>query len=344
MATPQTSFSFSPQPFLTGIAKVKSAFTSDEFIYGKLELPSSLQEFFHLPEHSTQADYPCDVLMYKIEIEKQGERMGSSNAWCYTKIAPEQKKMNSFFFDVLPEPSQATTMICGLSDYSSNVGAAPLYMMFDRNHFPESGQYKVKIEIKYWTFDPYNPETPAVEQEWTTVWGDFTFEFDTKDLREILINANSAATLVKENARVKAMEGRGLPEEWNWTNNPIEPAFTEQQLIDLFLAREGDTCKALKMISYPVRNPRWIIEKNSNDFPLFKWHNQLFGFFAENNGRYFYITGGLRQTHEGGGVFGEVFFQWTQSVELSAKFIAPALASDRGKKKPAKEKAAKSKK
>jgi len=328
----QPTVSFSSQPF-TKSAKAKQQFSSADFIYGKLDLPKTVEEFFAIPGKWNNPDYPGTVLIYKVIVEKDGEKIGSSNAWQYTRITSDQKKSKTFFFDVLPEPTAATTMVCGLSDYSSNVSAAPLYMMFDRSHFPENGKYTIKIEIQYWTMDPYNPDTPTIEEEWTKVAGEFEFDFNTKDLKDIMANATSAASLVKDNARVAAMEAVGLPEQWNWKPANINVPYSVDELTKLFLAREGDTCQALKAVIYPVKAPQWIVEKNGYDIPLFKWHNQMFGFFAENNGRYFYISGGLRQNHEGAGTYGEIFFQWTESTELSPKFMEPVLGKKtKGKK------------
>jgi hypothetical protein len=64
--------------------------------------------------------------------------------------------------------------------------------------------------------------------------------------------------------------------------------------------------------------------KNDLGQPLWRWHNQALGFFAENNKRCFYITGDLRQQYEGGGNYGPAYYQWTDSIELNCKYIPKA--------------------
>lgn len=335
----KATFSFSTKPFTGKSAGSKQKFKSSDFIYGRLEVPGTINDFFKIPKTSNKRDYPVDVLQYKVTVEKDGSRMGS-NSWRDSKIDSEQRASNAWAFDILPEPKEATTMTCGLADYSSNVSAAPLYMMFTRSNFPDSGLYVIKIEIKYWKFDPYQPNFPLPEEEWITAAGEFEFEFDTDDLPTLQGNFAEAGDLVKENARAKALEARGLPREWHIKNAAIATGHQEEELGPLLLAKEAETCKLLKIVIHPVTGPRWIVEKNDVDIPTIKWHNQMFGFFCENNGRYFYISGGFRQEYEGGGTYGPVFFQWTERVELSGKFIKEAMAGEKGAKSAKAEKPA----
>jgi hypothetical protein len=298
-----------------------------------------VKEFFKIPKVSKSTDYPLDVLQYKVTVEQNGQRMGS-NSWQNTKIDSDELASDTWAFDILPEPKEAITMTCGLADYGSNVSCAPLYMMFTRSNFPESGLYTIKIEIKYWKFDPYEPNFPLPEEQWITAAGEFEFEFDTDDLSTLQENFAEAGNLVKENARAKTLEARGLPKEWHMENAPIATGHTEAELPALLLAKEQETCKALKVVVFPVTGPKWVIEKYDSGIPKLKWHNQMFGFFSENNGKYCFITGGFRQEYEGDGNYGPVFFQWTKSVELGGKFVEEALAKEKGSKSSKAEKPA----
>lgn len=112
--TKQATFSFSTKPLSGKAAPAKNKFKSSDFIYGRLELPCSVNEFFKIPKTSTHRDYPVDVLQYKVTIEKNGERQGS-NAWRDSKIDSDQRAGDAWLFDILPEPKLATTMTCGLA-------------------------------------------------------------------------------------------------------------------------------------------------------------------------------------------------------------------------------------
>jgi hypothetical protein len=326
-AQAQTSgkFIFSNTPFAASTAAGKQQFKSSEFIYGRLELPSTVEEFFKMPKTSEKRDYPASVLVYRVYVEKNGEQLGS-NRWPYIKLTSEQRKNKFLNFDILPQPSESTTMTCALADFSSSVSPGPLYSMFDRDRFPSSGKYTIKIDMQYWTFDPYNPDMALPEAEWNTSSGKFEFDFNTSDLPRIQENNAEAQKLVKENSRVKAMNARGLPKEWNLKSAPSATGFTEKEMIAMFLDREATTCKNIKAVIYPVNGPTWVIVKNDSGIPLWRWHNQTLGFFAENNARCFYITGDVRQQYEGGGKYAPAYFQWTESLELNCKNIPKATA------------------
>jgi hypothetical protein len=340
MATTQGKFHFSTKPFTTKSTGSKQLFKSGDFIYGRMELPSSIEEFFKMPKTSEKRDYPASVLVYRVYVEKEGEQLGG-NPWPYIKVTSEQRKSKFLNFDVLPQPSEATTMTCALADFTSAVSSAPLSSMFNRDRFPVNGKYTIKIDMQYWTFDPYSPDTALPEAEWTTCSGEFEFEFNTSDLPYIQANDAEAEKLVKENARTRAMDARGLPEEWNMKSAPSECGFTKEELTAMFLDRESSSCKVLRTIVYPVKGAAWIVVKDNSGLPLWKWHNQALGFFAENNGRYFYIVGDLRQQYSGGGQYEPAYFQWTESNELHGKYIEEALAAEKGPK--AKEKSGTSK-
>jgi hypothetical protein len=122
-----------------------------------------------------------------------------------------------------------------------------------------------------------------------------------------------------------------------------ECGFTKEELTAMFLDRESESCKVLKTVIHPVKGASWVIVKDNLGTPLWKWHNQALGYFAENNGRYFYIVGDLRQQHSGGGQYEPAYFQWTESIELHGKYIVEALASEKGSKAKEKPSASKGK-
>lgn len=314
-------FLFGTTPF-SGTGAGKQQFKSSEYIYGRLELPTTVDEFFKIPRSSSDADHPTTVLVYRVEVEKDGIRMGS-NSWPYMKITPEQKAANFINFDVLPEPKVATTQTCGLADYSSNVGSAPLYFMFTERNFPDNGKYTIKIKMAYFKMDPYNPTLEKPEEEWKSASGKFEFEFNTDDLEKLQAHKADADKLVKSNADSQAMAARGLPKEWNMKNASTN-GYTEKQITDLILQKAKAGTKIFKVVLYPVTGPAWVIEKNDIDLPLRKWHNQTIGYFKQTDGHCFYNTGGLRQEYEGGGQYGATFFEKVSEMEINCKNI-PAV-------------------
>jgi hypothetical protein len=321
----QAKFFFSTKPFDKSSSGSKQKFKSGDFIYGRIEVGTPLEKIFKMPALSK--NYPVAFLIYKVFVFRDGDQFDHHNSWVYTRVNAEDRGNTYFNFDVLPEPPKATTMICGVPEFNTGIGAGPLYQLIDRSHFPNEGKYTIKVVMSHWTFDPYNPEQISPESEWATCSGEFEFDYSMNDIALLQKNGIEANNLVKENARLKAMDARGLPEQWNWKSAPIGSGYKEKELIDMFLQKEDSSCECLKAVVYPVTGPVWNVEKNHLSDPVQKWHNQTVGFFAKNNGRYFYIVGGLRQTYEGGGVYGPTYFQWEKSDELNGKYIEEALGS-----------------
>jgi hypothetical protein len=314
-------FFFNTVPFTTTSVGSKQQFKSSEFIYGRIELPLPVEEFFKLPKIS-KTEYPVSYLIYKIAISKEGEELTSYDAaWPYAKVTEKERKNKYLNFDVLPKPAEATTMTSGVTEFDAGIGTAPLYSLFDRTNFPASGNYRIGIQISGCTYDLYDRTRILPENEWITSSGKFTLSFNVQDISTLQDNGSEASSLVKENARLKGIEARGLPEQWSMKSAPITSGFTEKELIAMFLAKEESTTTCLKAYIYPVTGPAWNIEKNDIGLPVQKWHTQTLGFFAQNKGRCFYIVGGLRQEYQGGGTYGKTYYQWEKSDEVNCKYI-----------------------
>jgi hypothetical protein len=331
---------FSNKPFSNSNKGAKEAFKSDDHIYGRLEVPSTLQKFFKLPAISTKV--PVPFLYYRVKVypgkvakaDRQGH--GDPNSWPFVRLSAEDLEKDHWNFDVLPEPAMATTISSGTSDFSSGKSCAPLSAMFTRERFPGDGEYTIIVKLAYYTYDPYDPTTVLAEDKWTNCQDEFTFQFSTSDLPKIQEDFQNATKSCQENARLKAMEDRGLPEQWNWKSEKITAGLTEDEAIALCLARESNSCECLKFVAFPVTGPMWMIEKDHLSMPVQKWHNQTLGWFARNNGRYFFIVGGLRQAYEGGGNYGPVYYQFEKSVELMPKYVEEAMKAVKPKASPGK--------
>lgn len=315
-------FYYSTQPFTDVREKntdIKSNFKSSEKIYGRLELPSSVEEYFKLP--ATTKKLPTPSLVFKFTIYKDGE-MTTWGRSLYGRVSNIEKKRNYFNFDILPAPAVASTIVASGPELSQGAGSSPLYdLLIDRNNFPEPGWYTVAIQWAQPTYDPYDPSRPNPEEKWINCIGEFEIEFDVNDVPVLRKAGEEADALVKENARIKQVEERGLPDEWNISSAEIKSGHTLAQINQMFLKNESATCKIIKTIIHPTTDNNWHIEKNEYDLPIQKYHNQPIGVFAQNNGRCFYIEGYLKQVYEGGGKYGPTVFEWYRSDEFKCNCL-----------------------
>lgn len=317
-------FYFSNQPFSDHHEGAKTHFKSSEFIYGRLELPVTLEEFFKIPQ--TTKALPASSLIHKITIYQKGERVQWGTS-VYIRVGNLDRKATYFNFDILPEPAKATTIIASGPELVQGARSVVLpAMLTDRSQFPEEGSYTVSLKLSAKTYDPYDPTSPNPEEKWINCVGDFDIEFSVNDVPALLQQQKDANALVQENAKVKTIEDRGLPAEWNMASGTIVCGYSQSQIEAMFLAGQESGYKIIKTVIQPTSDVNWHIEKNELDIPVMKYHNQPLGFFVSFGGSYFYFEGYLAQTYEGGGNYGKVYYEWYRKDEVGAKFIQAALS------------------
>ena len=166
---------FSDKPFTTNHESTKNSFTSADFIYGRLELNNkTLFDAFNMTSIKTSRNY----LRYRVSAFKNGEQKESYNLWDYLLIKPGTEKNTWLNFDVFPEPGKATSVVCGTETFNSSVAAAPLYHIINREHFPENGEYTIKVRFFLESYDAWDKKEEL--EKWPVADGEFSFQFDAK--------------------------------------------------------------------------------------------------------------------------------------------------------------------
>jgi hypothetical protein len=311
---------FGNVPFTTSNAGGKTTFKSNEFIYGRMEVPTTIQQFFKVKKIPLDIYQPC--LYYKITVYKNKDYRMGENMDVYVRITQEDLNRNYLNFDVLPQPEKATTTM------SNGKSPAPLYYMFNRDNFPEGATYNLEFKIMFPTYDPYSPDTQLIPDKWPTVKQNIEFTFTPDDLEMLQANAKKATELVKTNVSTAAVKDRGLIKEWS-TKAPITSGVTESELRAMIAAKLKPDTKIIKLATQPSpKGNEWLIEKNNLDIPTLKYHNQPYGVFVKNGaGRCYYVEGNLQKDYSGGGTYGDTYFRKYREEELDCKLIDAALAA-----------------
>lgn len=295
-------------------SEFKTAFTSKEFIYAKLELKESLKSYFKI-QLKNEGVIPC--LNYVVRVFKDGEELGYPNPiWnnCYVKKSDLDK--NVFYFDVLPDPKKATTVISPLDDFSAGKASAPLYMSISPSQFPSTGKYTVRIELYKKTYSAYGEMKP--ESEWPRVTQDFEFNFNEEDVELLQKNGQEANSNVKEGYSKKETEERELPDAWNKQSVASTSGYSEQQIKSMFVTRYP-AVKLIKMVVLPEYNGGgWQIIKNDLGVPTEKFYRQPIAvFYSNSDASCFYMEGYVYQTYEGGGKYGNAWFYDEKKVSVA---------------------------
>jgi hypothetical protein len=331
MANTKYAFTFSTQPLDGKSGKGKDTFRTSDFIYGRVDLPASVKDFFST-DNSNTSTHPQSVLLFKIEaLAEDGTVMGEV-AKRYFKPAADELKNKYLAFDVSPEPSQATLQLSMLPQFDLGIFSTQFARLFDQSAyygrvpaFEDGKTYTIKVTLSRWVIDPQSGYPKYGED--TECSGTFQLQYRQADVATLLKLLPESDRLVKDNSRKQAAEERGLPEEWNLKSAKIGSGETEEELIDLFLSQEAKKTEVIKLVALPAEG-KWVTyrdEKVAYEKILFRWFNQTLVFFYQREGKYFCAKGGVRQDYQGNNTYGDSYLKWEEKTDIAARYIEEAM-------------------
>jgi hypothetical protein len=328
LATAQGKITFSNSP--GGSAKTR--FKTSEYIYAKMELPSSLRDFFGTDNSDSNNQYPKGYLVLDVRVtDDQDNELGGIYKQ-YLKPTDTELKGTAYLFDIYPEPAKASTVVANLAPFTTGV-AVPFHSVFDQSAFygrapayTEGKTYQVSVSLSRWKLDASNSYWTG---QMTTCSGEFTLEYHAADAAKITIDGKQAKDLVAQNSKRKETEARGLPKEWNLKSAKIGSGETEEELKRIFLSQEAKNTEVIRVVALPAEGG-WVVytdEKALYRKILFRWFNQTLVFFYKRDGKYYCAKGGVRQDYTGDNNYGKSYLKWEEKSEVAAKYIEEALKS-----------------
>lgn len=252
---PGAKMYFSDKPFSNSNEGSKSSFKSSDFIYGRIELDNqTLLDAFKMSSIKTKYYY----LRFWVCSYKNGEQKGSKNSWQYLLIKNEEDvKKNYLNFDILPSPTQATSVLCGLEDFSSGLAGGPLYFIINQSSFPENGEYDIQVRLFLETVDGRGNKQDL--EKWPEVKSEFKFNFSENDIQALKKNGDEGDEQIKRNA----FRMSKLPDYFSNTNKLADPILSNAN-ISAVLKRDlpsGDM-SLLKFSVGTYTGALWQVEKN----------------------------------------------------------------------------------
>lgn len=291
---------FSSTPFTIGHEGSKTSFTSADFIYGRLELNNqTLSNAFNMSSIKTGRYY----LRFRVSAFKNGEQKESYNLWDYLLIKPEIKKNTWLNFDIFPEPAKATSVLCGTETFNSNVAAAPLYHIINREHFPENGEYTIKVRLFLESYDAWEKKEEL--EKWPVADGEFSFQFNAKDVQAIRKNATAANEVITNTAfRLKK-----LPEYFYKSAAVNDPELTSAK-IGAILKRDLTDRTILKYSIAEYSGTVWQIEKDATGLIKRKYVTPDIHIAYKWNGKCYAGVARLWKEYAGGGNYDVLKAGW----------------------------------
>jgi len=300
---------FSNTPFTTSASNTKSSFTSDEFIYARLELNAgTIKEFFKIREKDNLAYVKC-----KLTVLQNGEEISYGSSNDYILIKDAVKSSNAFNFDVLPDPAKVTTVYSMLDDFSAGIGFNPLSTLVMNGHYPD-GNYKVHIKI-------YNETTNAYgdiqsEDKFPKIEDEFDWKFKEDDAEKILANKDK----IKETTQENAFRYDKMPPVFSSPNKLTDPNATSAKILAI-LKRDLPERQILKWVAETYDGPYWHVATDDFGIPKYKYFNPHIWMAYKINGKCYIGNVTLRQEYAGGGTYGQLQVAYTSAGSVPDKGI-----------------------
>jgi hypothetical protein len=296
---------FSDKPFATGNSGSKTNFTSNEFIYSRLELSGvSIKEAFKLKEKTGHYFLVCEV-----EVLKDGKPVGyhryKNN---YILVPNENLDQNWLNLDILPEPARSTTLYSMTDDFRIGYGYMPLYNMINPDYFPSAGTYRLNVKIFSRTLDMYDREED--QDKWPFIQDGFDFTLREADITTLNKNRKATIDYLSENA----FRYDKLPSVFSNPGKLTDPNATAAKVAAI-LKRDLPGRAIIKFVAEPYSGALWHIAKDDFGLPRYKYFNPHIWMAYKADGKCYvgYIT--LRQVYSGGGTYGPLEVAWTSTKD-----------------------------
>ena len=296
---------FSNQPFGETNAGAKTSFSSNEFIYGRLEVPgTTIREAFQVKEIKKNYFLVCEM-----EVLKDGQPVGyhtyKNN---YILLSAENLDKSWVNLDILPEPTKATTLYSMTDDFSAGYGYMPLYYMINPDYFPSAGTYRINVKILSKTFDMYDREED--KDKWPFIQEGFDFTLRSADVATLKKNGDVTRTLMEGNA----FRLDKLPPVFSNPGKLTDPNATTAKVAAI-LKRDLPNRTILKFVAEQYSGTLWHIDKDDYGLPRYKYFNPHIWMAYKADGKCYvgYVT--LRQVYSGGGTYGPLEVAWTSTKD-----------------------------
>lgn len=302
---------FSNLPFTgTNSNTGKTTFTSAEYIYARLEIPSgTLKEIFKIKDDEKALPY----LKCKLTVMQGGEVIPYGSSKDNILVQDEFKNSNILNFDILPEPAKASTLYSMLEDFSAGYGFNPISGLILNGRWPD-GDYKVRVTIYTETFNAYG--ALQSEDKWPSLEGEFDLKFKEDDAGKIIANSK----LIRETSIENAFRYDNLPPVFS-KPGPLTDPNASSAKIAAILKRDLPQRQILKWVAESYSGPVWHVATNDLGIPRYKYFNPHIWMAYKINGKCYVGYATLRQIYSGGGTYGPLQVAFTSAGSLPDKGI-----------------------
>jgi hypothetical protein len=302
----------------------KTTFASSENIYGRVDFGG--RTMYDAFGWKAMGDRKFYYVSYWVKILPAGEK-GWEHDWHngrgYTLVTKEEAQKTYWNFDVLPDPSKASTLTSALPDeleyYKGVSGMWPQIGDLEnaRRTFPQNGTYTVDMTIYGDSYDDWGK--PAGEfEKFPTVSAQLAFQFSGSDGQRLASGYEKARDAI-EAAKNRREMLHAMPDWWakpatGVTDAKLAPARLVP-LIKGFIGQWNLTYMKHMIINF--QGPLWVIEKNNLGIPEYRMVKPYIYVIYKDAKDNSCQVGALymRENYAGGGTYGYPYLAGIRDIQ-----------------------------
>lgn len=296
----EAKFYYSDKPFKNSRDGAKTNFHSGEFIYGRLELGNkTLKQAFHL-ENIKNGPY---YLKFYVASYRGDKQQGGWNR--STAIRIEESEINNKWlnFDVLPDPSHASSFIGNVDEYGvgqfTRLRSGPMYEIVEQRFFPANDNYTIYTQFNLPGLDGWGNKLP--EKDWPVAEGSFAFSFNDKDVATIRNNHALAAQISNTIKLDKLPDYFAKPIS---VSDQMVTVAKVTPLIKNYLS--GDGYEILKVAIEPASS-MWSVVKNELGIQTYRYVTGYYKIVYKKDGKCSLGSVRVFQDYIGNGKYGNLY-------------------------------------
>jgi hypothetical protein len=310
---PGAKFYFSSKPFSNSHDGAKTSFKSNEFIYGRLELENkTLKEAFQLTSIKEGPHY----LVYHIaSYNRNNQQTGGTNSMWKALLIKEDQLNNKWLnFDILPEPSKATSKLGvvneqGIGDFDK-VAAAPLYFIMSPENFPADDEYTIYTQFYLMIRDGWG-NLVNDDNKWPYAEGSFSFNFNSSDVTVLQDNGSAARE------KLNTIKVDKLPEYFTHPVTISDPTVTVDKVAPIIKNHLRQYEYELLKVALQPASSMWSIVKNDFGIVSYRYVTGYYRIVYKKDGKCQLGSVRMIQDYINNGQYGDLYCKfWPNEGDL----------------------------
>lgn len=314
-------FYFADKPFTNSNDWAKTSFTSQDFIYGRMELGGkTLNDVFKISAEPTKGFHYLNYGILITPKDKSKIKYAQSiENTVYNLSRPiliKENEMNNTWlnFDVLADPSKINTLE-GPTTMPETINELKFAAGMDyhtcKNNiqkiFPANGEYIVQLVLWNYSYDDWG--VPLESEKNLVALGTFDYNFNAKDAATLIDNSTKRTDAIEMSKKMKTKLHK-LPDWWSKiykSNEAMLSAAKLTPMIKSYISQWGLTYITHRI--YPYSNTGWTLFTDSQTgFPVSRRSNaEIYLLYKDKDGTCHIASVTLDEKYAGGGTYGSPY-------------------------------------